>query len=440
MDPEANSRKARMLLDFTVNNGTGKGGVSIFGGKCNYPSSRLVPEGCKNYTSPGNAYCPVHDLKKAMNIPSASCANCYHILTTKHRCHVCDSLVCESCSDYQLYEKRAPKSVRSFRALFTGKQERRVCIKCATLIHPSSITKPVSSLEASPDHVPLDVCFIFNVAPSMESHISLVEQEIEKIGVEIRLRYRADARFMVAAYRDHSYGARIVDMIPPQSDEKKFQQLLGSLHVFPEFSSTKPKSMVAGLAVAQMGCGGHWRPHASKMVILFTDSTPHGRKYNPENTHDDFPDGDPSRLDPLEMIKMMYNDGITIYTISCTSHVDQALGDLAKAGSGIAIPSGRSESLPGFITTAICDTLLKAIALQELARVAGETRNPTTEAKMLTSVATQVGMRLQSRYIPQFTYSHGRISGCQRNHLDDAAIGKYITSVIENPPKHVPCL
>jgi hypothetical protein len=274
----------------------------------------------------------------------------------------------------------------------------------------------------------------------MESHISLVEQEIEKIGVEIRLRYRADARFMVAAYRDHSYGARIVDMIPPQSDEKKFQQLLGSLHVFPEFSSTKPKSMVAGLAVAQMGCGGHWRPHASKMVILFTDSTPHGRKYNPENTHDDFPDGDPSRLDPLEMIKMMYNDGITIYTISCTSHVDQALGDLAKAGSGIAIPSGRSESLPGFITTAICDTLLKAIALQELARVAGETRNPTTEAKMLTSVATQVGMRLQSRYIPQFTYSHGRISGCQRNHLDDAAIGKYITSVIENPPKHVPCL
>jgi hypothetical protein len=286
----------------------------------------------------------------------------------------------------------------------------------------------------------LDVCFVFNVTSSMTRQVSLLEQEIGKIALELQHRHLADVHFMAAAYRDHSYGVRLVDMIPPQNDVKKFQRLLGSLHIFPEFSSSSPKSMVAGLAVAQRGCGGNWRVDAAKMIILLTDSTPHGRGYNSSPTFDEFPSGDPSGLDPLEMVKSLSRDGVTTYTLSCSSHADSVLENLARVGEGMMVSSEDQVSLPQSIATVACDAILRAICTQELARVAGETRNSTTEVKIRKDVVSRVGERLPTRIMPQFisNSSNTGIGGCQKNYLSDDVIGDYVSSMIKNPSRYTP--
>jgi len=96
------------------------------------------------------------------------------------------------CADYQvqmgvpLPSRPAPQHRNPLHGLHMLKatgaisDDRRCCMDCAALIHPS-LTKRVSPLpfQLNFAHVPLDVCFVFDATASMVNFINLVEREIE---------------------------------------------------------------------------------------------------------------------------------------------------------------------------------------------------------------------------------------------------------------------
>eukprot|EP00971_Amphidinium_carterae_P007092 140296-Amphidinium_carterae.1 len=56
-----------------------------------------------------------------------------------------------------------------------------------------------------------------------------------------------------------------------------------------------------------------WRPNATKVSVLIADAPPHGL----EASGDVFPNGDPDGRDPLEILREMARNSITVYAVGC---------------------------------------------------------------------------------------------------------------------------
>ena len=55
-----------------------------------------------------------------------------------------------------------------------------------------------------------------------------------------------------------------------------------------------------------------WRPEATKICILISDAPPHGLD---PNCGDGFPDGDPTGVDPIKIVREMAEKQITLYCV-----------------------------------------------------------------------------------------------------------------------------
>jgi hypothetical protein len=64
-----------------------------------------------------------------------------------------------------------------------------------------------------------------------------------------------------------------------------------------------------------------WRPEATKICILISDAPPHG--LDPSNG-DGFPEGDPTGVDPLKIVREMAEKQITLYCVG----VEPPIGSL----------------------------------------------------------------------------------------------------------------
>ena len=56
-----------------------------------------------------------------------------------------------------------------------------------------------------------------------------------------------------------------------------------------------------------------WRKNSVKIAILIADAPPHGLGA----AGDSWPTGDPSGYDPIECVRLLAENGITLYTIGC---------------------------------------------------------------------------------------------------------------------------
>ena len=65
-----------------------------------------------------------------------------------------------------------------------------------------------------------------------------------------------------------------------------------------------------------------WRPTATKICILISDAPPHG--LDPSNG-DGFPNGDPSGLDPLKVVREMAEKQITLYAVGVEPPIGEFL-------------------------------------------------------------------------------------------------------------------
>jgi hypothetical protein len=327
-------------------------------------------------------------------------------------------------------------------------RDRRICIKCASFIHPSLTIKQTYNPNYNRfQHVPIDIRFVFDGTGSMISHIKLVEREIDRIVEDICTHHFVDAQFSAVTYRDHSYGLQLANIIPPQNHHRKFERLVDHVRAFAATGSNDvPEAMAVGLAIAQ---ALYWRPFAAKMVILIADAPPHGNGYSDQapnggNSGDSFADRDPSGLDPIKLVESLRRDGVTIYTIgvepgSNQTGADRVLSRLAGIGGGVAIPllEEHHENLHHFIAACACDLLMKEVVKQELVRLSIEHGQMTDQQRAAAMI--NVTNRLRSRYMPRFTYGQARsltstqsfaqlpqVTGFHREYMTDNVINGYI--------------
>ena len=480
-----NSEAADQLVRAAVASGS-RGGPSILGTPCAFagcmsfsaprPTPQMAPPLCPLHAQPVFPYENKDDI--------SFCPGCYDAFSQiavmglgdgRHHCHVCGQVYCGSCADYQVLSSvslpvRAPLKHRNplhglhvFKATGADSDNRRCCMRCASLLHPS-LTKRVSAMpfQLNMAHVPLDVCFVFDATASMVSHIELVEREIEAIASDIHRHHYVDPRFFASAYRDHQYGNRLVNMIEPQNHVHKFRRLVEHVRAFGAPNNDIPESVASGLALAQMGCGGVWRPLSVKLLILIADAPPHGKPmYSSQVAVDAFPDGDPTGLDPQSQIQSLADDGVTVYTIGVEPSAqrdgaDMVLRSFAAHGGGqhVVLEEWHHANLHHFIAAAACDLVVKAVAAQELQEVAlrqGLATFQDLSPQLRASVAARVATRLKTRTMPRFVFSEpaGRrstqstrnlpvVTGFHRAAMNDTDLQGYVDGVVDRPPVNVP--
>ena len=254
----------------------------------------------------------------------------------------------------------------------------------------------------------------------------------------------------------------VCNVIPWQNHTHKFQRLVEHVRAFGAPNNDTPEALPAGLALAQTGCGGHWRPLSAKLVVLITDAPPHGSSlYSTQCSYDAFPNGDPTGLDPLSQVNQLAADGVTMYTIGVEpaaqrDGADTVLRSFALHGGGqhVVLDPVHHENLHHFIAAAGCDLVVRAVAAQELQEVAlrqGLSSLQQLSPQLRASVVNRVALRLKTRMMPRFTFSEpvGRrstastrnlpvVTGFQRTAMTDNDIAGYVDGVIAQPPRSVP--
>ena len=66
----------------------------------------------------------------------------------------------------------------------------------------------------------------------MVSHLDLVEREIGWIVEDIHSHHLVSLHLMAVTYRDHQYGERLLNTIPPQNHYHKFERMVRHVHAF----------------------------------------------------------------------------------------------------------------------------------------------------------------------------------------------------------------
>ncbi|KAH7912670.1 hypothetical protein BJ138DRAFT_749872 [Hygrophoropsis aurantiaca] len=182
----------------------------------------------------------------------------------------------------------------------------------------------------------LDIMFLQDATGSCQPYIDQMRDSIQDI-CDSLIRSgkwsRDDLRIGLVAFRDH----------PPQ--EKTFVTQTYDL-------TTDISSIMGTLANLQAQGGGDgpeaqsdalsealnasWRDDVTKVVVLLTDSPPHGiGEYQ-----DKFPDGCPEQKDPLRITSRMASFGITLYVVACEPTLSTNFATAHDFYAGIAQKTG----------------------------------------------------------------------------------------------------
>ncbi|KAG2348650.1 hypothetical protein BDR05DRAFT_1034674, partial [Suillus weaverae] len=125
-----------------------------------------------------------------------------------------------------------------------------------------------------------------------------------------------DLRFGLIAFHDHPPQelSFIIQEFPFTTDFGSFASNLASLTA--EGGGDEPDSHTDALSAA---CNADWKDKATKVVVLITNSPPHGIGED----GDGFPQGCPLQIDPLCVVTRMRRAGITLYVIACKPTLSQ---------------------------------------------------------------------------------------------------------------------
>ncbi|KIM42301.1 hypothetical protein M413DRAFT_444728 [Hebeloma cylindrosporum] len=210
----------------------------------------------------------------------------------------------------------------------------------------------------SPIDKPLDVVFLQDTTGSQGPYIRSARKAIHNICDKISASGHLSTdliRFGLIAFRDH----------PPQdhtyvtkefgftSDINVMQKNLAGL--IATGGGDGPEAQTAALAAA---LNMEWAENALKMVILITDSPPHGIG----EARDGFSES-PDQNDPLELARQMAEKGITLFVIACEPRLSQYKNAvdfytaLTQITSGKMFPLLMADKLGDYIVGTAIETM-----------------------------------------------------------------------------------
>lgn len=166
-----------------------------------------------------------------------------------------------------------------------------------------------------------DVAFVIDATASMGPYIEEARRQAKAAADAVIAQGFVDARFFLAAYRDH----------PPQDrswvtqswacdDTNALQARLAELRA--EGGGDAPEAVWDGVKAALDGFA--WRPGSARLLYLIGDSPPHGHSRDHTVLHDGFPQGCPCGLTHAVLIEQLRRLNVTVHAVSIARNPDTA--------------------------------------------------------------------------------------------------------------------
>mmetsp|Transcript_55155 Transcript_55155/g.129129 ORF Transcript_55155/g.129129 Transcript_55155/m.129129 type:complete len:434 (+) Transcript_55155:83-1384(+) len=223
----------------------------------------------------------------------------------------------------------------------------------------------------------LDLCFVCDCTGSMGQYIRAAQENIRSIVTKISA-LSICVRFALISYRDHpqaKHSGYVTRRFDFTTSVEQMQEYVASMSA--EGGGDGPEAVAAALHEA---LHMPWRPNATKVSVLIADAPPHGL----EASGDVFPNGDPDGRDPLEILREMARNSITVYAVGC----EPALGRYQFARDFMCtcaeITGGQAVALASasLLADAIVNGSAEEVALTKLTRhVEQEMRRAQQEAR-----------------------------------------------------------
>lgn len=175
----------------------------------------------------------------------------------------------------------------------------------------------------------LDLAFIMDTTGSMGSYIQSATESIRGIVEEIVAMEKSDVRLALVEYRDHppqdtTFVTRVNDFTESVKEMKKWLENCSA-----QGGGDLPEAVADGLHDALKL---NWREKSTKICVLISDAPPHGLIQG----GDEFPNGCPAGIDPVDVVTKMGEKGITLYSVGC----EPALTPYKEFFSALAFKTG----------------------------------------------------------------------------------------------------
>eukprot|EP00743_Colponemidia_sp_Colp-15_P008364 GILK01009085.1.p1 GENE.GILK01009085.1~~GILK01009085.1.p1 ORF type:complete len:867 (-),score=139.86 GILK01009085.1:66-2666(-) len=157
----------------------------------------------------------------------------------------------------------------------------------------------------------LDLVFCVDCTGSMGSYIQSAQDNIRRIVASIVDLEECDFRFGLVSYRDHppQDSSYVVNVCGFTNELSQMQENVNAMAA--SGGGDGPECVVDGLNAV---LGMPWRADASKICIFIADAPPHGL---PAAAGDGFPTGCPCGFDPLQVLRNIAANEITLYSVCC---------------------------------------------------------------------------------------------------------------------------
>eukprot|EP00742_Colponemidia_sp_Colp-10_P009398 GILJ01010245.1.p1 GENE.GILJ01010245.1~~GILJ01010245.1.p1 ORF type:complete len:871 (-),score=160.71 GILJ01010245.1:110-2722(-) len=224
----------------------------------------------------------------------------------------------------------------------------------------------------------LDLVFCVDCTGSMGSYIQSAQDNIRRIVASIVDLEGCDFRFGLVCYRDHppqdsSYVVNVCDFT---NELSQMQANVNAMEA--NGGGDGPECVVDGLNAV---LGMPWRADASKICIFIADAPPHGL---PAASGDGFPAGCPCGLDPLQVLRNIAANEITLYSVCCEPDIGRVVCGRDFMVFAAEVTQGQAVALESatLLTDVILGGAQEEMALHRLKRdvqqVMGEMGAPTT--------------------------------------------------------------
>ncbi|KAK3092468.1 hypothetical protein FSP39_003171 [Pinctada imbricata] len=144
----------------------------------------------------------------------------------------------------------------------------------------------------------------------MSSYIKIAQDNIRNIVEQLVASEKSDIQLALVEYRDHppqdtTFVTRTHDFTPSVSKMKEWLNNSSA-----QGGGDMPEAVADALHdVYKLS----WRENSTKICVLISDAPPHGLM----QSGDGFPDGSPSGVDPMVVVRQMAEKGITLYSVGC---------------------------------------------------------------------------------------------------------------------------
>jgi hypothetical protein len=243
---------------------------------------------------------------------------------------------------------------------------------------------------------PLDIMFLQDATGSQQPYIDTARNGITQICNTLLSGGKfapADLRFGLTAFRDHPPQDQsfVIQEFPFTTDFGSVASNLASLKA--TGGGDGPESQSDALSAAYKA---DWKDEATKVVVLITDSPPHGIGED----GDGFPKGCPLQIDPLRVATRMGKAGITLFVIACEPTLSQYYKRASDFYQGLVKKTGGKVvnlSDLNILPTIIAGSALEAVDSETyVAQYQAEVRSMANNQKMS---ASDISQKLHKNFV-----------------------------------------